>query len=218
MPVKPKPASTVILMDEVNHNVYLTKRPDTMKFLGGFYVFPGGAVEKEDNPSNEWSYRKNEYEHFPPAHYIAAARELFEEVGVLLVKEKGPFVFHHHSKDEYRQLLVKSEISFLDMLEQERLQFDLSSLQYFGHRITPESSPIRFDTRFFIANLPKGQTPDPDWNEIDYAVWSSPQEALEKNQQGLLAMVSPTITSLETIVGYFNGGPLIMPRQENQRE
>ncbi|GAA0496634.1 NUDIX hydrolase [Salinibacillus aidingensis] len=210
MSSNPRPASTVILMNK--GKVYLTKRPETMKFLGGYYVFPGGAVEREDEPKEHESFPEFQHHSFSSAHYIAAARELFEEVGVLLAKsENNDLTFKQHSKDDYRKLLVNNRISLLEMLKKENFKYDSSALRYFGRRITPPTSPIRFDTRFFIADLPNHQTPSPDWKEIDHAFWTTPEEALEDFEKGNLKLVPPTITSLRTLKHYNNGGPLKMP-------
>lgn len=190
-----------------------------MKFLGGFYVFPGGSIEKEDNEvGSEHLINWKQNESFSHSHYVAAARELFEEVGVILcTKDDGlPVQFKEETEMEYRRLLVNGEISFLQMLKQERLHLNLDQLQYFGHRVTPEKSPIRFDTRFFLAKLPIGQSPKPDRYEIDEAVWITPDEAISAYRQGKMPMVSPTINSLFSILNHQKGGPLMMPeRQKN---
>lgn len=194
----PKPASTVILMDDLRR-VYLTKRPITMKFLGGFYVFPGGAVDETDYfLLNEMVARE---EKFPIVHYVAAARELFEEVGILLANRKdgSPYIMEEKKLNKYRNLLVNKKISFLQMLKDEGLEFNIDSLTYFNHFITPKVSPIRFDTRFFIAKLPNNQTPKPDKKEIEDAFWILPEEALEAYKKQHLPMVFPTILSLQTL-------------------
>ncbi|MGG3466930.1 NUDIX hydrolase [Neobacillus pocheonensis] len=209
----PRPASTVVLLDQKS-NVYLTKRPETMKFMAGFYVFPGGAVDKSDEIkefNNEIKGNRNT--NFDLAHYIAAARELFEEVGVLLCSTEGgsAFQMEEETKLEYRRQLLEGEISFLQLLKKEKLILNLDSFIYFGHIITPNPSRIRFDTRFFIAQLPDGQQPVPDQNEISDALWISPEEALSDFNIGKISLPPPTIHALKTILNYQNGVPLSMP-------
>jgi 8-oxo-dGTP pyrophosphatase MutT (NUDIX family) len=214
--VIPKLASTVVLMDDLSR-VYLTKRPKTMKFLGGFYVFPGGSVEIEDNVlDSKYIKNGNSNESFNQAHYVAAARELFEEVGILLCsRDDGSAVqFTNKTELEYRRLLLNEEISFLQLLKQEKLFLNLENITYFGNRITPEKNPIRFDTRFFLAKLPEGQSPNPDAHEIDEAFWITPEEAISAYKNGKMPMVSPTITSLRTIMNYKKGAPLMMPERQ----
>ncbi|MEB1806958.1 MAG: NUDIX domain-containing protein [Bacillaceae bacterium] len=216
MAVIPKPASTVVLMDQFSR-VYLTKRPKTMKFLGGFYVFPGGTVETEDYIAGS-DYIKNHdpSETFSVAHYVAAARELFEEIGIFLGTRKGgqPAYFTEDQEMNYRRLLVEGKLSFLHLLRQEHCYLNLDDLRYFGYRLTPKASSFRFDTRFFLAKLPKGQTPKPDLHEVDEAFWIAPEDALALYEKGELPMVSPTIVSLRTLVNHQKGDPLMMPERQ----
>lgn len=213
MSVKPRPASTVELMDN-SSRVYMTSRPKTMKFLSGYYVFPGGLVENDNHLLvndllNHWQPTTT----FCHAHYVAAARELFEEVGFLLGCQHGieTIKLEMNAVEEYRSLLMDEKISFSQLLKQEGVLLNPDKLRYFGHRITPKEKPYRFDVRFFLAELPEGQTPIPDENEIDEAFWIKPVDAIQLFQEGELSMVLPTILSLQTIINYQNGGELKMP-------
>jgi 8-oxo-dGTP pyrophosphatase MutT (NUDIX family) len=212
MAATPKPASTVVLMDE-SSRVYLTKRPTTMRFMGGFHVFPGGAVEKHD------AFVENDYVNTEEAqlsinlsHYIAAARELFEEVGIMLGNRKdGSSVQLPKEKlVKYRKDLLEGEIPFITVLEQENLYFDPQCLRYFGQIITPEESPIRFDTRFFLAKLPEGQNPEPDKKEIDEAIWMKPEDALASFHNKDIKLAPPTILALQAIIDFQKSGHLKM--------
>ncbi|WP_042456984.1 NUDIX hydrolase [Neobacillus dielmonensis] len=210
----PRPASTVVLIDSQSR-VYLTKRPETMKFMGGFYVFPGGAVDKGDQvhlPKVIDDSVTNES--FNPAHYVAAARELFEEVGIVICKSQEGSVVHLDIEKQaaYRRQLLDKDITFYDFLIQEHLLLDFENLKYFGHIVTPEVSPIRFDTRFFLAKLPNGQLPHPDCHEISDAFWISPSEAISEYESGKISLAPPTLHSLKTIINYLNGEPLVMSR------
>lgn len=217
MIVIPKPASTVILMDEQNR-VYLTKRPKTMKFLGGFYVFPGGAVEDTDDGGSKQIKNGDLNNPFQIAYYVAAARELFEEVGILLCEEDDGSIVQWSLEKErnYRRLLIHGEISFLQILKQEGIYLNLNQLKYFGNLITPKGSPYRFDTNYFLSSLPLGQTPRPDNYEIDEAFWLTPEEAIAKFQKGELPMIKPTILVLQTIIHHLQGGPLMIPKMSDE--
>ena len=49
--VEPRPAATVVLVrpdENGGFEILLTRRPQEMRFLGGFYVFPGGTVHRDD--------------------------------------------------------------------------------------------------------------------------------------------------------------------------
>lgn len=209
MTVTPRPASTVVLMDN-RSRVYLTKRPKTMKFFGGFHVFPGGAVEKSDYQiDNQFIKKGNLMESFDQAYFVTAARELFEEVGVFLsiTDVENPIQFKKATEMEYRRLLMKGEIAFGQILKNEGLDLNLESLTYFGHLTTPKENPIRFDTRFFLARLPQGQEPKPDLHEIEEAVWLSPEEAFAEYKNKNIRIAPPTILALKAIIDNQNGRP-----------
>ncbi|WP_162200609.1 NUDIX hydrolase [Mesobacillus campisalis] len=207
----PRPASTVILLDETSR-VYLTKRPQTMKFLAGYYVFPGGAVEADDYiVTSDHLLRFHDAAPCGIGHYVAAARELFEEVGILLVnKQDGSEArMGEDAVSFYRKELVAGRLSFMELLKKERLKLNLDSLHYFGHFITPEISPIRFDTRFFLARLPAGQKPKPDRREIADAFWITPDRALSAFRSGRMPMVRPTLMSLKSLLNDQTGKPML---------
>jgi 8-oxo-dGTP pyrophosphatase MutT (NUDIX family) len=213
MTVTPRPASTVVLMDHMSR-IYLTKRPKTMKFMGGHYVFPGGAVEQDDHKVDRQFIKMVESNELAEqSYYVAAARELFEEVGVLLccTYEGSEVHFDEETEQKYRRELLKGEISFLEMLKNERIILNLESLTYFGNLTTPKENPIRFDTRFFIARLPIGQSPKPDRNEIEDAAWYTPEEALSSYKRREITIAPPTILALKTIMDHQVGRPLQMP-------
>lgn len=74
----PRQAATVILLrgGAQTLEVLLVKRTEKAKFMGGVWVFPGGAVDEDDPGSGG------------EAHRAAAARELTEEAGVVLEDPK----------------------------------------------------------------------------------------------------------------------------------
>lgn len=216
MVVVPRPASTVVLLDDQSR-VYLTQRPQTMKFLGGFYVFPGGAVDKEDEIT-ESPYIVNFSEEnieVNVSFYVAAARELFEEVGVLLAANRdGVMDLEPKKLWEYRRRIIAGEMSFIELLQTENLYFNVKQLKYFGSFVTPKGNRYRYDTSFFLARLPKGQQPKPDEYEIENAFWITPEDALNEYEKGRLPMITPTILSLKTVMNYQKKGqPLRLPTQ-----
>lgn len=214
MAIIPKPASTVVLMDSKGR-IYLTKRPQTMKFLGGYYVFPGGAVEKADYLKNpDYLIGSAIMNSFDVAYYVAAAREIFEEVGILLAEKKDGSLLHldEPTTRTYRKLLTRGEMTFLQLLEQENLCLFLDTLTYFGTQVTPAESEYRFKTRFFFTNLPIGQSPIPCQHEIAEAFWITPEKALDSVKKGILPMADPTILSLEAIIQFQKGNSLKLPK------
>ena len=169
----PRQAATVILLrgGAQTLEVLLVKRTEQAKFMGGVWVFPGGAVDEEDPGSGA------------DAHRTAAARELAEEAGVML---ENP-----------------------------------GSLVEFSRWITPEEVSIRFDTYFFLAELPEGQEPKVDGEECVEEGWFTPRGALDAFAREEILLVFPTIKHLEQLEAFgsvrelldYAGGREVLPVQ-----
>ena len=215
---KPRQASTVILLRETEVQgleVFLTRRPEAMPFLGGMYCFPGGAVTQDDcSPRmlercrglTPEQARKIVGAHFSPRQaagfWAAAVRELFEETGILLARHAaGTQVLTGAAYENHRALLDKS-VSFIRLLQRENLYSDLSSLGYFSHWQTPVQNPMRFDTRFFVAALPENQTALETSAEVTHSIWLSPEQAMLRHSRGGLPMIFPTFASLRTLADF----------------
>ena len=219
-------AAAVLLIREAGEagiEVYLTQRPDSMRFVGGAFVFPGGAVEPGDSASGleslidgrtpaemeqilEQSLTGGSSTDQSFSFWVAALRELFEEAGVLFARRRrgGPLLASGE-KDE--QLLSRCRAgleeqvgSLAGILQEEGLLLAADRLFYFDHRITPEGCPLRYDTQFFAARLPEGQTAIPSGREVVTDAWLSPAEALGRWEQGELPMMPPTVALLERLL------------------
>ena len=217
---KPKHASTVLLLRPSSNGkfeILLTRRPSEMKFLGGYYVFPGGSICPEDR-SEKTLHRcrglsakeagKILGDHLGPelslAHWVAVIRELFEEVGIVLcVTENGaePDAKYGDRFEEKRRALVAGSLDFGSFLEAENLFCDLNRLVYFSHRVTPEFFPIRFDTRFYLACLPEGQTALAESEEVADSLWIAPAQALKEANRDL-PLLPPTTTMLQNLTAF----------------
>jgi len=220
---KVRQAASVILLrraEPKGFEVFLTQRPHAMPFLGGMYCYPGGGVSKEDfSPCmiersvglSAAQARKIMGAHLVPRHalafWIAAVRELFEEVGILLaVHESGePFP---KSQPHARRLLEKHHglldrsTSFLSLLESNDLRCDLASLVYFSRWQTPSHVSLRFDTRFFVAALPEKQTPLESSYEVSHSLWLAPERAMQLHERGELPLIFPTFASLRNLADF----------------
>ncbi len=209
-------AATVILLRAGKSGapeVFLTRRPARMDFLGGAYVFPGGTVHKDDcSPAllkrcaGIAPARAREIlgAHLKPeialGHWIAGVRELFEETGVLLAA--APDGRSAGAREEQRRALVQRRISFGELLEAENLYCAGGALVSFSHWLTPEEFSVRFDTRFFIAELPPDQTPLERSEEVAHALWLTPERALQRYARGDLPMIFPTYASLRRLADF----------------
>ena len=221
-PIKARRAATVILLraaEPKGFEVFLTRRPDSMPFLGGRYCYPGGAVIKEDYSApaiarcmglSPDQARKIVGAHLSPRQalgfWIAAIRELFEEVGILLAAhdsgERFPNGAQARKMPAMHDALLNNSLSFVSLLEREELRCDLTSLGYFSHWQTPSQVSQRFDARFFVAALPPEQIPLESSYEVTHSLWLAPERAMQLHDHGQLPMIFPTFTSLRTLADF----------------
>jgi 8-oxo-dGTP pyrophosphatase MutT (NUDIX family) len=220
---KPKQASTVILLRQTaasDFEAFLTRRPEGMRFLGGMYCFPGGTTDQHDcSPRviqrcagvTAKQARQILGAHLRPADAIAlwvtAARELFEEVGVLLAVESNgePLRLDPARRarlQRYHAALSAHQLTFVELLEAEGLRCDLGRLCHFSHWQTPAQVAMRFDTRFFVSMLPEDQTPLTTSYEVADSVWITPDRALQMFGRGELPMIFPTFAALRTLADF----------------
>jgi 8-oxo-dGTP pyrophosphatase MutT (NUDIX family) len=222
-PQKPRPAASVILLREADRQefeVFLTKRPDGMPFLGGMYCYPGGVVTKDDVSDRMLrrctgltgeQARKIVGAHFSGRQAIgfwaAAIRELFEEVGVLLAATPSGTRYstdesQNHRLVEKHKALLENSLSFVELLEGEDLYCDLAGLGHFCHWQTPAREARRFDTRFFVAALPEDQIPLATSYEVAHSLWLTPEAAMQRHERGELPMIFPTFAALRTLADF----------------
>jgi 8-oxo-dGTP pyrophosphatase MutT (NUDIX family) len=162
-----------------------------MKFLGGYYAFPGGKVDPADgSPAARARCRgldtddveticPDQDEVPAPAFWVAAVRELLEESGILLACDaegrpldaRAPTVAARIER--CRAALMAGE-PFAELLAREGWYCDLSGLRYLSHFITPRSSPIRFTARFFLCRAPSDQEPRLFTEETSEGFWIHP--------------------------------------------
>jgi 8-oxo-dGTP pyrophosphatase MutT (NUDIX family) len=195
--------------------VLMTQRHANLSFMGGMWVFPGGALSPSDASAAALAL-VHEPEHFGcgqmcdlqgqalPRHEclalaIAACRETFEESGLLLAQ-------HHDGTpcsaelvaalQSERTLIMKQPARFIDLMNRERLQLDVGSLLCWGHWITPSAVSRRFDTRFFVVAAPPHQTASTDSREATQHCWLSPNELLAASARGEMSLPHPTLCNL----------------------
>jgi len=90
-------------------------------------------------------------------------------------------------------------MTFAQMLAEEDLLLPLERLHYFSHWITPQILPLRYDVRFFVAELPPRQIVAHDGIELTGFAWIRPVDALRQYESGGMDMVLPQIMTLEDI-------------------
>ncbi len=215
----PRKASTIVLVRPAGDGafeIFMTRRPQEMRFLGGFFVFPGGSVKRSDaapammercrglSPEDARVRLGDELSAEDAiGHWVAAIRELYEEVGVLLTVDRDDGAVMAEETWERvvakRPSLLTGSVSFPELLASEGLFCDVGSLVYFYHRITPERYAMRFDTRFFLAPLPEGQVPLDVSEEVSESLWITPEEGLRRSERGRMAIIPPTLATLRTL-------------------
>lgn len=168
--VIPRPAATVIVVRDSSatrsFDVLMVRRNDTIAFMGGAHVFPGGRVDDSDAAAARGHLVAAEtVSRFPDltaetelVYRLAAVRELEEEVGIR----------------------VKA-----------------NDLVPFGHWVTPEIETRRYDTRFFLIEIPAGQEAQHDEEETTALVWLSPTDAIDRCRRGDIMLPPPTWTTLK---------------------
>lgn len=192
----------------------LTRRHQASKFAGGDYVFPGGKVRVDDNPPDaaRWcrgfdaanaAHRLGVSEAEAIAHAVGVIRETFEEVGILLAYDADGKIARVDAPRfaDYRKACDADNRAFWDMVRDERLTLATERLVYFAHWITPEENPLRFDTRFFAAEMPAGQEAVADDFEITDVRWLGPEEALAAERRKEISLRNPTIKNIQLFVG-----------------
>ena len=187
-------------------------------FVPGSYVFPGGGLEKEDCLPEVESLCSG-MDRQGAAHilgdlsavekalgiWVAGIRETFEEVGLMMaLRSDGSIVSMANDEEvqrfhDYRRVLREGALTFYDILVNEKLTLPVGRLHYFSRWITPELSPIRYDTRFFVAEAPANQQALHDGLELTKHLWVTPGEALERYGKGTFDMVVPTVITLEDL-------------------
>ncbi len=198
-PALPRPAATVLLLRDGPHGVevLMTRRSETASFAPGAYVFPGGGVDALDGASHAQARRRPGQGDLHLTQAIAAIRESFEELGILLARRadgtpptqqdmsaldrKGPFVAQCAARD---LVLAADEVFVL------------------AHWITDRDLPRRFDVPFLVARMPPGQTPVADGSEQFEPVWVRPVDALERHAAGAFFIIFPTIRTLQRLQAF----------------
>jgi 8-oxo-dGTP pyrophosphatase MutT (NUDIX family) len=175
-PVAPRDAAAVILIRDGAAGaaeVLLLCRNRRASFMSSAWVFPGGAADPPDRDLRE-----------------TAARELFEEAGVLLLAGGAAPA----DAARWRAEIAGGRAVLAELLATAGLDLGVDRLRYFAHWITPSAESRRFSARFFVAELPAGQTPSFDDSETVGELWVTPEQALVRSAE--LRLPPPQIRTM----------------------
>jgi ribonuclease/clavin/mitogillin len=191
----PKDAATVILLDRSDDPlVYWVRRHERMAFQGGFQAFPGGQRDAADAEIPIAAGVDAEAD----VMRVTAVRELFEETGVLLAR--GLEGVDGATLAAMRRKLLDGA-PFGDLLDEHGLRLDAELLAPAGRWVTPAFSPRRFDTWFFTAWLPAGQSVTLGEEELDAGAWIRPADAVAAWRTGRLLVAPPVLHAMRTLAG-----------------
>ncbi|MFA1704436.1 NUDIX hydrolase [Mycobacterium intracellulare] len=231
-PLVPRPAATVMLVRDTGPGlgVFLMRRHAKMEFAAGTMVFPGGGVDDRDRnadiawagpPPEWWAQRFGIEPDLAEALVCAAARETFEESGVLFAGPAGrgrsapdSIVGDASVYGDARRALADGTLSFADFLRRENLELRSDLLRPWANWVTPEAERTRrYDTYFFVGALPKGQRADGENTESDRAGWTTPEAAIDDFAAGRSFLLPPTWTQLDSLAGRTVAEVLAVERQ-----
>lgn len=216
LPAEARDASTIVVVRDGDEGIeaYLMRRQTSMAFAAGMYVFPGGGLMASDIEHDvpwagpdaaEWGRRLRCDPDLARGLVVAAVRETFEETGILLAGPDANSVVSDTSGAEMqaaRGALDEGEMAFADFLNDHGLVLRADLLGAWAHWITPEFEPRRYDTRFFVAALPAGQSVGAISREADRAIWAPLSRVLASVEAGEAAMMPPTIAACRDISVY----------------
>ncbi|TKR76093.1 hypothetical protein L596_017288 [Steinernema carpocapsae] len=192
--MKWRTAASTILFNKTARTVLMMKRGETARFMPNLYVFPGGVVEQEADSSfpkekTNFDLVKHEpikMEGFDSdyAFRVGAARELFEETGILLVEDRynKEKLFLSTLKDrglnEWRDKVREDPSKFGEMFKEFNL--DIQRLLPWSNWLTPAIYKQRFDTLFFVVPFEEEVGIDMCNKEMSEYAWVPPSQVLKE--------------------------------------
>lgn len=199
LPPAPPPSDPILATAVVLHRdgpegreVFLVRRGAERRFAGGFHAFPGGRLDPED-------------ESVPVAGasgaiaplLVCAARELFEETGVLLAE--GAAGVGEAARVRGRRSLLEGALGFGAFLAEHRLTLSAAPFAPAGRWITPEHLPLRYDARLFLVSLPAGERAEVWPGELAGGAFEAPARALARWQKGEILLHPPNLNAVRVL-------------------
>jgi len=209
------PASTVALLRPgvAGIEVFMVKRHTAVAVMAGAYVFPGGQLSLDDGAGDVAALSDGltgvrdrmdgVLDDEARAFHVAAARELYEEGGILLARNRDGRAVGERPGDiaalDREREAIAGGRRFVDVLAAERWRLALDWLALFAHWVTPDIEPRRFDAYFFLAVEPEAQDASHCGRETTVGTWIRPGEALSRGRRGEIALPPPTWTTLRQL-------------------
>lgn len=227
-PVEPRPAATVMVVRDAEPGleVYMVRRHQASGFAADLYVFPGGTIRPDDvlpleaapplglDPGALRAALERGGDPFAEredgglALWVAALRELFEEAGLLLAEVADGRLVDLSAPTLAAQVAIlrgevqRGSLSLAELARRLGLRLAADRLIYFSRWITPLASPRRYDTRFFVAEVPSGQQAGHCQIETTDGLWLAPAAALARHARGELPLMFPTREHLRRLAPF----------------
>ena len=219
----PRDAATVLLLRGApgGFEVFMVKRSGLSDVLGEAHVFPGGKVDAADSSAAMLARVHGVAdldvaalgEELPRERaagmFVAAARETFEEAGVLLA---------HGLAGDLRAARerLNGKVPLAEVLASLDAMLDAAALVPWVRWVTPAILAKRFDARFFLAVAPPEQAAVHDDFEATHSEWLSPRVALARWASGGIKLAPPTYMSLQHLAQYASIESLLADARSQQ--
>jgi len=194
-----RPAATVVLLRDTpgGIEVLMTRRSLTASFAPGAYVFPGGGVDALDAAAHRHARRRAGQSDLHLTQAIAAIRESFEELGVLLARHPDG-----SSATAQDVAALDRQAPFVEQCAARGLVLAADEVFVLAHWTTDRDMPRRFDVPFLVARMPDDQTPVADDSEQFEPEWVRPADALARHEAGGFFIIFPTIRTLQRLQAF----------------
>jgi recombination protein RecT len=198
------PAATVLLLRDApeGFEVLMTRRSAHASFAPGAYVFPGGRIDEGDAKASAIATRRETQGDAQLTQAVAAIRECFEELGVLLARHADGTPVSAAEVAQMDRSTADSALAFADQCTARGLLLSTDGLFTLAHWMTDRDLSKRFDVPFLVARMPEGQTPTADEAEQFEPCWVRPADALARHAAGGFFMIFPTLRTLERLAKY----------------
>jgi glyoxylase-like metal-dependent hydrolase (beta-lactamase superfamily II)/8-oxo-dGTP pyrophosphatase MutT (NUDIX family) len=193
----PRDAAAIILLrhdtNPANPEVFWVRRSEKLAFLPGYHAFPGGQIDAGDA---EVSVR-NAPNPETAAMISGAARELFEELGVLITR--GSETLTKGQRVSLLDDLESGRLTWPALLQHYELYLDADDFTYVGRWVTPPFNARRFDTWFFLVKCPPKQEPNVIAGELESGEWIKAGDAYDRWMSDQVVAVPPTLHALRAL-------------------
>lgn len=197
------PAATILILRESpGLEVLMLHRHPATDFVPGAMLFPGGKVDDGDADPAWVTHCEGWQRHAPSDRMlrIAAVREIFEETGLVLTRDRLPPDFAGGAAlMALRAAVERGAMLFRDVIAGAGLKIDLDGLSPLSRWVTPPVVSRRFDTHFYLASLPAGQEPVVDGREAVDLEWLTPEQGLTFAAAGTRNILLPTRLNIESL-------------------